>query len=99
MSDLERYRGGGLSPWNSGGRALAKDLQAVQRDLWVALARDAGLAEFTHNEMQNTAALDRLRQQLAGDNEFLNRLLAEEEVAYVMESLNIKRGMFKPWAL
>jgi formylmethanofuran dehydrogenase subunit A len=78
---------------------MAKDLQGVQRELWVALAQDAGLAEFTHNEMQNTAALDRLRQQLAGDNEFLNRLLAEEEVSYVMASLGIKRNMFKPWAV
>jgi hypothetical protein len=97
MGAIERYSGG-LSPWSSGNRGTAKDLQAVQRDTWVGLAQDAGLAELTHNEMQNTAALDRLRQQLAGDNEFLNRLLAEEELSYVTETLAIKRGMFKPWS-
>jgi protein-disulfide isomerase-like protein with CxxC motif len=98
MNALERFTGGSISPWGGGARGIAKDLQTVQREVLVALAQDAGLAEYTWQEMGNTLALDQFRQQLAGDNEFLNRLLAQEEISYVMESLNIKRSMFKPWS-
>ncbi len=98
MSELERrLQSGGVSPWSTAGRALARDLQQVRNEVWVALAKDEGLAEYTENEMHNTAALNRLRKMLTHGDQFLNELLAEQQLGYVLQSEEIKRGMFKPW--
>jgi hypothetical protein len=61
----------------------------------VALAQGDGLAEFTAAAMNNTAALDRHRRLLARGDDFLNNLLAEEEVGFVLAAMTIQRGMYR----
>lgn len=97
MTQLNRYGSDPPSLLSPGGRALARDLQRTRREAAVALAQGDGLAEFTAQAMNNTAALDRHRRLLARGDDFLSNLLAEEEVGFVLAALSIQRGMYRQY--
>ncbi len=97
MSALD-HRGNRLpSQATPTGRALARDLKAIRHEVVVGLAEAAGMADFAAQAMTATTALDRHRQLLAQGDDFLNNLLAQEEVGFVLEVMNIQSRMYRQY--